>query len=469
LRHRFRPTRLIAALALLAWGAATLALAPGAGAQEESGRRGILVVQVDGSIDPPNAELVRDAIARVNDDRLTMVVLQVDSKATVDTPVADLVRAIRRSRVPVVAWVGPPGADAEGGAAVLLEAAHAAFAAPGSDLGPAHPVRLDDPDVSTRAQVRAELRGLAATNGRDPDGAARLTTRSLSPGAAAAAAAIDGVRPTLGETIVSLDGKTVRTAAGDVELSTAKVIGEGRDRRRQPNQDVVFDSLGIGGQVQHALLRPATAYFLFIAGLALIVFEFFAASVGFAAAVGGICVIGAGYGFAGLPVRWWALALLLLASFGFAIDAQAGGLGPWTAIAGAALVAGSIFLYGGAPELWPAWWLLALVVLGAFFFYAFAIPPFIRARFSTPTIGREGMVGEMGTAAVGVDPDGVVEIRGARWRAHSIGATPIAAGDPVRVVAVTGVVLEVEPETGGARDYRDRAPKRRGSASPDPS
>ena len=31
----------------------------------------------------------------------------------------------------------------------------------------------------------------------------------------------------------------------------------------------------------------------------------------------------------------------------------------------------------------------------------------------------------------------------------------------MRVVAVQGVVLEVEPEAGGARDYRDRARKRR--------
>jgi hypothetical protein len=30
-------------------------------------------------------------------------------------------------------------------------------------------------------------------------------------------------------------------------------------------------------------------------------------------------------------------------------------------------------------------------------------------------------------------------------------------GDPVRVVAIEGLVLEVEPEEGGARDYRERS------------
>ena len=53
-------------------------------------------------------------------------------------------------------------------------------------------------------------------------------------------------KSTIGGLIVQLDGKTVATAAGDVKLSTAKVIGTGRERRRQPNQDVVFNRLGLG-------------------------------------------------------------------------------------------------------------------------------------------------------------------------------------------------------------------------------
>jgi membrane-bound serine protease (ClpP class) len=70
------------------------------------------------------------------------------------------------------------------------------------------------------------------------------------------------------------------------------------------------------------------------------------------------------------------------------------------------------------------------------------------------------MVGEEGEAEVDVAPDGVVVIQGARWRARTNRATPIEAGDPVRVVAISGLVLEVEPPEGGARDYRDRARER---------
>jgi membrane-bound ClpP family serine protease len=69
----------VCALALVAWGTASLLFGASAGAQERPGRRGILVVQVEGSIDPPNAELVADAIERANDERLTAIVLQLDS------------------------------------------------------------------------------------------------------------------------------------------------------------------------------------------------------------------------------------------------------------------------------------------------------------------------------------------------------------------------------------------------------
>jgi membrane-bound serine protease (ClpP class) len=80
----------------------------------------------------------------------------------------------------------------------------------------------------------------------------------------------------------------------------------------------------------------------------------------------------------------------------------------------------------------------------------------VRTRFSTPTIGREWMVGELGRAVGDVDPDGTVLIREALWRARVNRATPVPAGETVRVVALDGPVLEVEPEEGGARDYRDR-------------
>jgi membrane-bound serine protease (ClpP class) len=104
-----------------------------------------------------------------------------------------------------------------------------------------------------------------------------------------------------------------------------------------------------------------------------------------------------------------------------------------------------------------SWITLGVAFVGVALTFLTGIPSMVRTRFATPTIGREWMVGEMGRAVTGVDPDGVVQIRSALWRATTNRATPVAELDRVRVVGIDGLVLQVEPEEGGARDYRDRA------------
>jgi membrane-bound serine protease (ClpP class) len=433
----------------------------GGAATPPAGRRGIDVVQVEGYLDAPNVSLVKDTITEANRRGSTLLVLQLTSSGAIDTNVNELVRAIQRSRVPIAVWVGPSGADAKGAATVLLEAAHLAYVSPGSGAGPGQPLRLDDPGSRTKAAVAAQLASLARRNGRNPGGASKLASARLGSSAASRVGATNGVRPTIGELIVGLDHTTVTTAAGPVRLSTAKVIGHGRNRRRQPNQEVVFNRLGLGASLLHRLISPSIAYLLIVVGLALIVFEFYTAGIGLAGFVGALCAIGAFVGFSHLPVHWWALGLLFFATFGFAIDVQAGGFGPWTVIGAVSLGAGSLWLYGGSSQLRPAWWVLLVVCLGMLVFMVGGMTAMVRSRFSSPTVGREGMIGEAGTAEVAVAPDGTVLIRGARWRARTNRATPIAAGDPVRVVAVDGLVLEVEPPEGGAEDYRERARNRR--------
>jgi membrane-bound serine protease (ClpP class) len=436
--------------------------AEGEGVSQQANPRlhGIDVVKVDGLLDPPTASLVHDSIQEANRRQSTMIVLQLDSGGAVDIDVQPLLREVQASRVPVVVWVGPSGAKAKGAATLLAEAAPITSVSSGSSIGPADPLRLDEPGATSRRAVTGQLGRLAARWGRNDLGARRLAAENLPADAAKRAGAINSVEPTVGELIVSLDGQSVPTAAGPKTLSTAKVVGKGLGRRRQPNQDVRFDRLDIGNQVLHTLISPSIAYLLFVAGLALMVFEFYTCGIGLAGLAGAIAVIGALVGFSHLPLVWWAVGLLMLGVFGFAVDVQAGGLGAWTLIGGASLVAGSLTLYGGSARLNPPWWVLVIVVVGTVLFMLGAMPRVVRSRFSTPTVGREGMVGEEGRAEVDVAPDGVVVIQGARWRARTNRATPIGAGDAVRVVAVSGLVLEVEPEEGGAQDYRDRSRER---------
>jgi membrane-bound serine protease (ClpP class) len=441
-RHLLRLGAVLTVLGLFV----TLFAAGGAGATAVRSGRTIDVIQIDGLIDPPNANLIVDAVRAANRDHSQLLVITLDSGGAVNVDPARVLIAVRSSKVPVVAWIGPAGSKARGLAARVALAASVTGVSNGSSIGPASPVLLDGPPP-------------------DPltvDGATRkIAHRSLSGDQAVAKGVTDAVCTsppgcaTLGDFVVALDGTTLSTAAGPVKVDTAKVVGHGKDRRRQPDLDIRFRKLDLVGQAVHTLTSPSIAYLLLVVGLALIIFEFFTISIGLAGGTGAIALVGAFVGFGNLPVTWWALGLILLAMFGYAIDVQAGRVYSWTVIATVLLVIGTLFLYGGSSQLDVYWWVILVVGSLTVLFFVSAMPIAVRSRFSTPTIGRESLIGEVGEAAVDIAPDGVVVLRGARWRARTNRATPIAAGDPIRVVEVDGLVLEVEPPEGGARDYRE--------------
>jgi membrane-bound serine protease (ClpP class) len=160
------------------------------------------------------------------------------------------------------------------------------------------------------------------------------------------------------------------------------------------------------------------------------------------------------YGLSVLPTRPVGIALLLFAMFAYGVDVQTGVPRLWTGIATVSFVLGSLLLFDGVRVSWIT---LLVAFVGMTLAMLAGMPTMVRSRFSTPTIGREWMIGELGMARTDIAPDGVITLREAPWRARTNRATPIRRDEPVRVVAIEGLVLEVEPDSGGARDYRERA------------
>jgi len=72
---------------------------------------------------------------------------------------------------------------------------------------------------------------------------------------------------TLQDFVASLDGRTIN----GVKVATLK----GDPGSRTLSQDVHFHKLDLMQQLAHTLNAPWVAYFLFVVGLLLIVFEFF--------------------------------------------------------------------------------------------------------------------------------------------------------------------------------------------------
>jgi membrane-bound serine protease (ClpP class) len=224
---------------------------------------------------------------------------------------------------------------------------------------------------------------------------------------------------------------------------------------------VRFFKLSLINQLMHTVSSPAVAYLLFIIGLALLIFEFFTAGIGVAGVVGATCLVLSCYGLNALPLHGWALAAILVSMVAFAIDVQVGVPRLWTGVGLVLFIGGSFTLYRDVlgASLRPSWITLIVGIGGIMLTFIVGMPSMVRTRFATPTVGREWMIGEMGTALADISPEGIAEVSGGRWRARANRATPIKAGESLRVIAIDGVTLEVEPEEGGAKDYREMRKK----------
>lgn len=385
--------------------------APAPGPRDE-----VVVLKVSGLLDPILADFIERSIRDAENAGVLGVVLQVKSSGSVLTQdrFERLATTVRDASVPVSSWIGP-SANVRGRSAQLVAVTDDIGISPNSSVGDLGRIVVDGGDFGGKAPAL-----LDGTVGYDE----------------AAQLGIARQAPTIGHFLVGLDGF--------------------RSDNGKPLTPVLFSEPTVFHKMLHTVASPPVAYLLFLIGLGLLVFELFTAGVGIAGVVGaGALVLGC-YGLDVLSARWWAVALLVFSMFGFAVDVQIGVPRFWTGVGVATLVVGSFALYNNTPLSWIT---LLTGIAGVSVGMISGMPAMVRTRFSTPTIGRDWMIGEAGVAESAVDPDGVVRVRDALWRARTNRATPIIAGGPIRVVEINGLILEVEPEEGAARDHRERRTK----------
>ncbi len=408
------------------------------------------VVEIDGPIDAIVRDFVFDALDRAeNDPRLSAILLRLNTPGTLGTDGFALAERVRDSRVPVITWVGAPGADASGAGVLLLAASQYAGMAQNTTVGPLNPEDLKSNVNLNRAEARRQLEAVLndQAGDRSVDAYLKLLESRMDPEEARGAGIVEFVQPTIGETLVEINAQTVVLSTGEVvTIDTVELLPE--DERAEGEPGLVptvitrfWRLAGIEGFL-HKLNTPTYAYVLLVIGLGAIAFEFFAASIGLAGIAGGIVLIGSFLSMGNLPVNWWAVALIGLAILLMSIDVQLANLGILTIAGTAAAVVGSVFFtYSGVYRV--HWWAIALVLVCLLLFYAIAMTTVAKTRFSTPTIGRGHLLGAGGVAYSDLAPEGLVEIEGAVWKGRSHRGK-IPCGSDVSVRAIDGLVLEVD-------------------------
>jgi membrane-bound ClpP family serine protease len=382
---------------------------------ESEAEPGIDVIDVSGPLDASALDFMGTSIEKAAADGQVLAVLQINSPAVLDREALSALEPILdRPPLPVSVWVGPAPASAHGGIGqIVLDLEHASIS-PGSEID-LTPMIAGQESPALDHPISAEETGLT-------------------------------VEPSIRQYLQDLNGVTFDTSGGPITVETLVPFEDGVTLKQ-----VTFRQPGLATRFWRLAATPEAAFFFLVVGLTIGSFEFFAIGPGVAAGVAAISLLLAGWGIVTLPVKWWALALAL---FGWALLTaayQKGGVIVLTIIGAVMLQVAGSFYVDGSGQIDPRWYLVLPSVLAALFFFLLAMPTVQRARFSTRTIGRDGLIGERGVAVDGLDPDGVVEVRGARWRATAHREAGLTAGSEILVSGVDGMFLEVEPSTGPAK------------------
>lgn len=388
----------------------------------------VVVADVRGPLDQRAIDFLVDVIQ--NEDA-QLIVLKIDNPGVASGDMEPLLATLQTAATPVVAWVGPDGAVAYGEVAKMLDWLPVIGAAPGGRLGMTEP----------------EFHGPIEAGGQPPYPLSRLRDVEIVVGEQPPTDEIVTiVQPTIGQFIAALDGRDVETPLGNVRLETAEqvTLSDGTTAT-VASVDVRFLKPTLLTRFLRLGTSPDAAFFFLLAGIAAAAFEFYAAGAGIAAGVAALSLFLAGYGFATLPMNWWAVVAAIAGIGLYTWDFQRHELGVRSVVGTIAMVWGGIAFVGGPPQIGTSFWAVLLTVAGIMLFYLFAMTTIVRSRFGTPTIGREHLVGAVGVADSALDPDGVVLIDGAKWRARAHRASGLAAGQKIEVLAVEGITLQVGP------------------------
>jgi len=252
----------------------------------------------------------------------------------------------------------------------------------------------------------------------------------------------DAVRKSLAYTEKeALDGGLIDLVAGSEEDLIARLDGrvvqrfDGSERTLALlGKPVVELPMTFRQRFLLTIANPNLAYILLMIGLIGLYFEFSHPGAILPGVLGGISLLLAVFAFQILPINYVGLGLIGLAVILFILEVKVQSFGMLAVGGIAAMIIGSLMLVKSPiPELRPGLRFVLPVALGVSLIVVFLLTLVFKAHSRRSFSGREGMIGETGTARTDLCPSGKVFVHGEIWEAEADG--PIRAGEKVKVIA----------------------------------
>lgn len=403
-----------------------------------SQNRHMNIIEIKDSINPGVEEYIRHVIDRSEKEGAEGLIILLDTPGGLVTSMRGITQAILNSRVPIIVFVHPSGAQAASAGVFITAAADIAAMAPGTNIGAASPVlgRGEDiPDTMSEKVIQDMLafaRSIASEKGRNAEWLQRAITESVSITAEEAFEknVIDLVADDVTALLDRLDGWEIRKKGETITFNTV-----GIEQR--------FIEPGWQHKILRAISNPNIAYILLMLGLAGLYFELSQPGAIFPGVIGGISLVLSLYAMQTLPVNYAGFLLILLAAIFFILEVTVPSYGLLSVAGIVSLVLGSLMLFR-TPDttIQLAMYVFLPTVMAASAFFATVAAFAARAQVSTPRTGTEAMVGMVGEVTLDLAPQGKVFVNGETWNAES--EEPVLSGEKVVVLAVVNLKLKVQ-------------------------
>jgi len=393
----------------------------------------VLKITVDAPIHPVTSEYIRDAIDRADKENASLLIMTLNTPGGLDSSMREIIEKILSAKTPIAAFVSPSGGRSASAGFFIGIASDLFIMAPGTNTGAAHPVGVSitgqSMDQTTEDKVTHDaasyIRTLAEKRGRNVMMAEDAVRKSLSytEKEALKGDLIDFIAKNEQEIIDAFDQKTIRRFNGDTIVLRLK------------QEPVINVDMSARQKFLLTISNPNLAYILLMIGLLGLYFEFAHPGAILPGVLGGISLLLAIFSFQILPINYVGLILIILAIILFILEVKVHTFGALSLGGIIAMVIGSMMLIKAPiPELRPSLRIIIPVALGISLILIFLIYLVIRAQARRSLTGKEGMVGEIGTARTDLAPEGKVFVHGELWEAEAVG--PVSAGEKVRIVEV---------------------------------
>ena len=439
-------------------GAAALAVAVGAvglsaGALAADGPPPVLVGHITGAINPITARYVDRIVDEAEANNAAAVVFVIDTPGGLIDSTYKITARFLSARVPIVTFVAPTGARAASAGAFITLAGNLAAMAPATNIGAAHPVDSSGQDIQGDLRLKAEndavahITNIARVRGRNVQWAEDAVRKSVSVRVDEALTlnVVDLEANDVADLAAKIDGRAVKTAAGEVRLATG----------RAPLEE---DGLNPIETLLHFIVDPQIAVLLFTLGTYGLIIELGNPGLIFPGIVGVIAIVLALFAFGTLDANGAGIALMVFAVVLFLLEIKLASHGLLTAGGVVSLLIGTIVVFPPFRPTFPGIrqtvdpLIIGLVVAmtaGFFIVLARAATGFLKLPVAS---GTSLLLGAVGVAKSDIAPRGIAHVAGEDWTAVTEGSA-IPSGSQVRVKRVDSVrlIVEAAPSAAEAR------------------